>query len=108
MLPDSPFILLDDARPGGTARLYADPVEIVTGEVEHGLARIKAARARGLHAAGFLTYEASEALEPSAWKRPAGGEPPRLWFGLFDRYEAIADAAALLPDPAGAWAGTPQ
>jgi para-aminobenzoate synthetase/4-amino-4-deoxychorismate lyase len=108
MLPDSPFILLDDARPDGKARLYADPVEIVTGEVSAGLARLKAARARGLHAAGFLTYEASEALEPSAWQRPAGGEQPRLWFGLFDRYQEIADVPALLPDPAGAWAGTPQ
>jgi para-aminobenzoate synthetase / 4-amino-4-deoxychorismate lyase len=108
MLPDSPFILLDDARLGGTARLYADPVEIVTGEVDEGLERLKAARARGLHAAGFLTYEASEALEPSAWQRPAGGESPRLWFGLFERYEQIPDVPALLPDPAGAWAGTPQ
>jgi para-aminobenzoate synthetase/4-amino-4-deoxychorismate lyase len=108
MLPDSPFILLDDARPGGTARLYADPVEIIAGDVAEGLARLKAARARGLHAAGFLTYEASEALEPSAWTRPAGGESPRLWFGLFERCEQVLDVAALLPDPAGAWAGTPQ
>lgn len=108
MLPDSPFILLDDARPGGATRLYADPVEIVTGEVGEGLEKLKAARARGLHAAGFLTYEASEGLEPGAWTRPAGGESPRLWFGLFERYRHIADVPALLPDPAGAWAGTPQ
>lgn len=113
MLPAPPFILLDDARPGAApARLYADPVEIVEasskGEIGPALARLTAARGRGLHAAGFLTYEASEELEPSAWPRPAGGEVPRLWFGLFESHTEIADVPALLPDPAGAWAGTPQ
>lgn len=113
MLPAPPFVLLDDARPGGAAaRLYAKPVEIVEasgeGEIGPALDRLKAAKDRGLHAAGFLTYEASEELEPSAWPRAAGGEVPRLWFGLFDSYEEIADVPALLPDPAGAWAGAPQ
>ncbi|MCW3846830.1 aminodeoxychorismate synthase component I [Sphingomonas sp. LB-2] len=113
MLPAPPFVLLDDARPGAApARLYAGPVEIVEasgeGEVGPALDRLKAARGRGLHAAGFLTYEASEELEPSAWPRPAGGEVPRLWFGLFDSYAEIDDVPALLPDPAGAWAGKPQ
>ena len=113
MLPAPPFVLLDDARPGAApARLYANPVEIVEasgeGEIGPALDRLKAARGRGLHAAGFLTYEASEELEPSAWPRPAGGETPRLWFGLFDSYTEIADVPALLPDPAGAWAGAPQ
>lgn len=112
MLPAPPFILLDDARPGGaSARLYANPVEIVEaseGEIVPALERLRAARRRGLHAAGFLTYEASEELEPSAWPRAAGGEVPRLWFGLFDSYREIDDVPALLPDPAGAWAGAPQ
>ena len=109
MLPAPPFILLDDARPDSAgARLYANPVEIVTGGVEQAFARLKAARAQGLHAAGFLSYEASAEIEPSAWQRPAGGEEPRVWFGLFEEYAEIADVAALLPDSAGAWAGTPQ
>jgi len=113
MLPVPPFVLLDDARPGAPpARLYANPVEIIEaggeGEVGPALNRLNAAQARGLHAAGFLTYEASAELEPSAWPRPAGGAAPRLWFGLFERYTEIADVAALLPDPAGAWAGAPQ
>ncbi len=111
-LPAPPFVLLDDARAGAApARLYADPVGIVTagaGEIRPALETLRAARARGLHAAGFLTYEASEDLEPSAWPRAAGGEVPRLWFGLFERYREIADMAALLPDPAGAWASAPQ
>jgi para-aminobenzoate synthetase/4-amino-4-deoxychorismate lyase len=108
MLPAPPFVLLDDARRDGAgARLYANPVEIVSGGVAEGLERLKAARARGLHAAGFLTYEASAEIEPSAWPHPAG-EPPRLWFGLFEDYTEIADVPALLPDPAGAWAGAPQ
>ena len=113
MLPAPPFVLLDDARPGGApARLYASPVEIVAASGEDdivpALDRLRQARARGLHAAGFLTYEASEALEPSAWPRAAGGETPRLWFGLFEGYREIADVPVLLPDPAGAWAGAPQ
>ena len=33
--------------------------------------------------------------------------PPLLWFGLFDGWEDV-DPAALLPDPAGAWAGRPR
>jgi len=109
MLPAPPFVLLDDARPDGAgARLYANPVEVVTGTVAESFEGLKAARAQGLHAAGFLTYEASVGIEPSAWPRAAGGEEPRIWFGLFEGYTEIADVAAMLPDSAGAWAGTPQ
>ncbi|MCW3834747.1 aminodeoxychorismate synthase component I [Sphingomonas canadensis] len=107
-LPDAPFVLLDDARPGGGARLYARPVEIVTGDVAAGLARLREAQAAGLHAAGFLSYEGAETLEPRAWAAPAAEAGPRLWFGLFEEYAPVADAAALLPDPAGAWAGAPE
>ena len=114
-LPDPPFVLLDDARPGGApARLYRDPVEIVAAaavdEVAGALDRLRTARARGLHAAGFLHYEASAALEPMAWPAPVVGVSPLLWFGLFDTHEEIegGSVAALLPDPAGAWAGQPR
>ncbi|MDF7774209.1 aminodeoxychorismate synthase component I [Sphingomonas sp. AOB5] len=109
MLPAPPFVLLDDARPNGAgARLYANPVEIVEANGEEEVcAALERIRASGKHAAGYLTYEASAGFEPSAWPQPAGGERPRLWFGLFDGYEKV-DAAALLPDPAGAWAGKPQ
>ena len=109
----APFVLLDDARPGGAgARLYADPVEIVVAEradaVAPALERLRAATRGGLHAAGYLTYEAGAALMPRTLTMPAS-DGPLLWFGLFRDYRAMdRDAvAALLPDPAGARAAAP-
>jgi para-aminobenzoate synthetase/4-amino-4-deoxychorismate lyase len=106
-------VLLDDARPGGApARLYADPVEIVRadslGEVPAALEALRRGRARGLDAAGYLGYEAGPAFEPAAPGHP--GSMPLLWFGLFRGHTEIPadEVAALLPDPAGAWAGTPE
>jgi len=115
-LPAPPFILLDDARAGGApARLYADPVEIVAAaspaQVGPALERLRAARRRGLHAAGYLSYEASGGLIPEAGVQAAApADAPLLWFGLFSGYREIAQEAvpALLPDPAGAWAGPPE
>ncbi len=68
-LPAPPFVLLDDARSGGApARLYADPVEIIRAErpeqVRSALEALRAARARGLEAAGYIRYEAAAGLEP--------------------------------------------
>ncbi|MFS0738308.1 aminodeoxychorismate synthase component I [Sphingomonas sp. 1P06PA] len=113
---DRPFVLLDDARdPGaGTARLFRDPVGIVStdraDEVEVALERMRAAVARGLHVAGWIAYEAGAVLEPGLKGHAADADGPLLWFGLFDRCEPIPAAAvpALLPDPAGAWAGPPR
>ncbi|MGP7796281.1 aminodeoxychorismate synthase component I [Sphingomonas sp. CLY1604] len=109
----APFVLLDDARPGGAgARLYVDPVEILAADriedVVPALERLRAAGDRGLHAAGYLTYEAGAALMPRAPAGPAV-EGPLLWFGLFRDHRAMeaAEVAALLPDPAGAWATAP-
>jgi para-aminobenzoate synthetase/4-amino-4-deoxychorismate lyase len=111
-----PFVLLDDARAQGAAaaRLFVDPVEILTArsaaEVPDLLAALQAAQARGLHAAGYLAYEAGQALAP-AWRGPVGsagdGDAPLGWFGLFGGVVRIdADAVpALLPDPEAAWVG---
>ncbi|WP_294256816.1 aminodeoxychorismate synthase component I [uncultured Sphingomonas sp.] len=108
-----PFVLLDDARADGRgARLYVNPVEIVIAnrleEVAPALDRLRSAAAEGLDAAGWLAYEAGAALEPAAPARES--ETPLLWFGLFRGYQRLpADAVpALLPDPAGAWAGRPR
>ena len=102
MLGPAPFVLLDDARPGGAdARLYRDPVRIVTahlpGEVQPALDALDAARAAGLHAAGYLAYEAGHALEPKL--AAAASRGPLLWFGLFEGFETIAanGVPALLP-----------
>jgi para-aminobenzoate synthetase / 4-amino-4-deoxychorismate lyase len=101
-----PFVLLEFE---GRARLYRRPIEVVEArrpaEVPLALERL-----RGRHAAGFIAYEAGHALEPKLAPLAAdarAGEPPLLWFGLFDGWEEI-DAGALLPDAAGAWAGRPR
>ena len=127
-LGDAPYVLLDDARPGGAvARLYRAPVEIITADraedVAAALDRVRAGTARGLHAAGYLGYEAGAAFVPTRSPANAGAQgseddardagflpsqehnEPLLWFGLFEGYETIDDVVALLPDPAGAWNG---
>ena len=100
-----PFVLLDDARPGGRALLYSRPLGVVETR-EHGEVRACLERLRHRHAAGFLSYEAGYALEDRLAPLRATPELPLLWFGLFDAPEEV-EAAALLPDPAGAWAGVP-
>lgn len=114
----APFILFDDARGAGAApaRLYQGPVEIIEArdpaQVRESLARLRAAAAQGLHAAGFLSYEAGHALEPRLSARALHAPedaPPLLWFGLFDGFEEIAAEAvgSRLPDPSTAAAAPP-
>lgn len=108
----TPFVLLDA---GAGARLCRAPVEILearaTASVWPALMRLRDAHRRGLHAAGFLAYEAGYALDERlhrlAADAPAEG-PPLLWFGLFERREEIADLPAWLPDPASAWTSAPE
>lgn len=92
-----PFILFDDARLEGAAdaRIYRDPVEIVVAHIEQdvlpALARIEALSAEGLHLAGYLAYEAGQALEPRlAGLRKAEG--PLVWFGAFEGFETVPAA----------------
>ncbi len=111
---DTPFVLLDDARPGGgPARLYTDAVERVqayrTDDIPALMARLRQAARDGLHAAGWLGYGAGPAFEPKGGP-VAPGPLPIAWFGLFRDYCEIpnTDLAARLPDPAGAWVGEPR
>lgn len=110
-----PFVLLDDARAEGAAaaRLFVRPVEVLTAQsaaaIPELLSALKAAQARGLHAAGYLTYEAGKGLAP-AWRGAIDADPgdaPVGWFGLFERVERIdaGRVADRLPDPASAWVG---
>jgi para-aminobenzoate synthetase / 4-amino-4-deoxychorismate lyase len=105
--PSGPFVLLDDARPGGRALLYRSPLVVVE-TADFAEVRPCLQRLRGRHAAGFLSYEAGYALEEklAPLRRPPG-ELPLLWFGLFDAPEEV-DAETWLPDPAGAFASTPR
>ena len=110
---EPPFVLLDDARPGGAgARLYQAPVRVVAAhaadEVAPALDALRAACRQGLHAAGWLSYEAGAALVSGA--PVAADEAPLLWFGLFEACARLAADAvpALLGDPAGARATAPR
>jgi para-aminobenzoate synthetase/4-amino-4-deoxychorismate lyase len=108
----TPFILLDDARAAGAApaRLYRNPIRIIEARrLEDVVPALDALKTCGLHAAGFLSYEAGFAFEPKLGV-PRLPTTPLLWFGLFERFDEIApeDVAALLPDPAAGWAGAPR
>ena len=102
---DGPFVLLEFE---GQARLYRRPGRIVeTREPDE--VRASLARLAGVHAAGFVGYEAGHMLERNLSPlraAPGPGTPPLVWFGLFDGYETV-DPERLLPDPAGAWASAP-
>ncbi|MET1756081.1 aminodeoxychorismate synthase component I [Novosphingobium sp. RD2P27] len=97
VLSGAPFVLLDDARQGSTAgaRLYQTPGELVVArraeDVLPALERLGRLAAEGHYLAGMISYEAGLALEPklapSLTRRI--GSTPLIWFGAFDRYEAI-------------------
>ena len=105
---DGPYVLLDDARIAGASptRLYANPVESLTAKTVNEVAllldALRAATARGLHAAGFLSYDAGASLLPNL---PAPQDGILAWFGLFEQYQEVMPDAmpSFLPDPAGVW-----
>ena len=87
-------------RDGGAGawRHYENPVQILTTRrLDRALPLIREVEAAvqndGLHAAGFIAYEAAPAFDPSLPAREDGAFP-LLWFGLFERF-----AQAPLPEP---------
>ncbi|MEP3224825.1 MAG: aminodeoxychorismate synthase component I [Parasphingorhabdus sp.] len=115
---DKPFILLDDARADGDAvpaRLYRNPVEIIVAEdsksLDIAMEKIAQAEQRGLHVAGYMSYEAGltweSRLQPHLPERLAC---PLAWFGLFEDYNVLAPEAVVehLPDRTGSWLGALQ
>lgn len=106
----APYVLLEDRLAHDQpCRLYTRPAEIVRcddiGEVDGAFARIEAGLARGLHAAGLLSYELGYVLEPKlARLTPRRRDVPLLWFGLFDAPRRV-DSATL--DEAFAGLGPP-
>jgi para-aminobenzoate synthetase/4-amino-4-deoxychorismate lyase len=113
---DVPFVLVEDARPGGApGRLFTTPIETIVAhdlsEIEAALLRLRAALGRGLHAAGWLNYEAGLAFEERlARLEPQLGKSPLLWFGLFERFEEVSrvELERMLPDADGAWLSAPR
>ena len=102
----SPIVLLDDATPGRehltrfagfSGAIRADAPE----EVPDAFAAIARALERGLHVAGYFSYELGTLLEARLRPLlPARRSVPLLWFGLFERMEPA------VPEPGGrAYAG---
>lgn len=116
---DAPFVLFEDARPGGDGgRVFSAPVEIITAyklaDVDAALEAVRAGLRRGFYAAGWLSYEAGIAFEPRLMQRISARvehrEQPLLWFGLFERAGQLtrAEIERALPDPAGAHLSAPR
>jgi len=107
-MPSPGTLLLDDMRPrpAGGALLFEAPREIIRAHDAVGamaaLARLEAARAEGLWAAGYLAYELGYVLEERlAALLPERSETPLVWFGLYDAPRPV-DAASWLEEAAGA------
>ncbi len=83
------FVLLDNSTSlEAVSELFEKPVEIIRAdvpeEVEAALSALQAGVARGLHAAGFFSYELGYLLEPRlAHLLPSQRKVPLLWFGLY-------------------------
>ncbi len=101
-----PFVLLDDRiLPKAAGRLYTRPVDVVRCDdpatFADDLDRLQSALDLGLHAAGFLAYEAGQQLG-SGFRGPRLSAPdgPLFWFGLFADFEPISgeDLDALFGD----------
>ncbi|MCC7492848.1 MAG: aminodeoxychorismate synthase component I [Fimbriimonadaceae bacterium] len=83
-------------------RLYRAPWEVLTtsdlGQVGACITRLEAAVTGGAWAVGWLAYEAAPAFDGALRTRPPAG--PLLWFGLYDRWQPVADPlAAAWPAP---------
>lgn len=95
----SPYVLLDDSlTPGGRSLLYAQPERVVSvsspEEVDAALDEVSAGLARGLHAAGFFSYELGYCLEPKLRNLlPADRRVPLFWIGLFRTPLPLDDAS---------------
>lgn len=92
-MPSSPPVQawIRDAE-AGLWLAFRDPLRCVEArrpeEVRRALREVeRACLEGGLHAAGFVCYEAAPGLDPSLPARDAG-TLPLVWFGLFDRFEA--------------------
>ncbi len=84
-------------------RLFESPRRVVQAqtarEVLPALREVESAAATGLHAAGFVSYEAASGLDPALQTRPQG-ELPLLWFGLFTGFEVVqAPFSPIAVDP---------
>jgi para-aminobenzoate synthetase/4-amino-4-deoxychorismate lyase len=92
------FVLLDDSTSlEAVSQLFEHPIEIVRADepedVARALAALSSGLARGLHAAGFFSYELGYVLEPRlASLLPPNRKVPLLWFGLYEKPRELTGA----------------
>ena len=93
------FVLLDDRlSAGASSLLFEEPLEIVRCDapeaLDAALTRLSEGLARGLTAAGFLSYELGYLMEPKlAPLLPSERAQPLVWMGLFARPRRLDGAA---------------
>ena len=72
--------------------IFRDPVALIStsrvGDVMECLQEVEAQTAQGLYAAGFISYEASSAMDPALATHASKGVP-LVWFGLYHRPEIL-------------------
>ena len=87
-------------------RVFRGPVEVVTAEtvaqVCPALEAVARGVASGLHAAGFIAYEAAPAFDPALTTHPPD-DVPLLWFGLYDGVSAQEASQATGEYRVGDW-----
>ena len=88
-------------RPDGQHQSYAfsglcgEVFAASPAEVAPALKSLEEAADNGLHAAGYMAYEAASGLDPVLATRSGTGRMPLLWFGLFESKARVdPDAAA--------------
>jgi len=88
----APFVLFESYDRGGRSSHFSDCVEEIRAmtlqEVIPALRRIEAAVQSGLHAAGFIAYEAAPAFDADLRVKSSTEFPP-LWFGIFKQRREI-------------------
>ncbi|MGQ0741673.1 MAG: aminodeoxychorismate synthase component I [Alphaproteobacteria bacterium] len=90
-----PFVALDNAQCGHEhVTVFAEAAGVVVArqisEIGAAFAAIESALARGLHVAGYFSYELGYALEPRLVPlMPKTRHVPLLWFGLFRRRDEL-------------------
>jgi para-aminobenzoate synthetase/4-amino-4-deoxychorismate lyase len=98
MFAPGTVLLHDTLDTAGENLLFTAPREILCAHDAAGaraaLARLEAANAEGLHAAGYLAYELGFVFEERlAPLLPARSATPLLWLGLYDAPERLSAAA---------------
>ncbi|MBT7548831.1 MAG: hypothetical protein HN611_09180, partial [Gemmatimonadetes bacterium] len=101
-------VLLESYAPGGQGRSFTfdQPVDEVValevGDVRSALIAVEQAVDKGLHAAGFLCYEAAAGLDKAYCTREAGALP-LLYFALFAEREEVVVGGEVGDYSLGAW-----